>query len=275
MGIGDDSAGRSEASPLPFVRSFPLEDISIRTGAGEDGRTVDAYAAVFDVPVPISDQDGRYIEVIDRRAFNRAIADNAPAGGRTNWRVGVFYNHGMTLHGTPSDLHSMPIGIPLEIKADGHGLFTRTRYLRGETADLVLDAIKEGSLSGYSFSGRFQRSDPLRPSGGFRPSLRGDLPTVRRTESTLREYGPTPFPAYQQAEIVGVRAEQITEQLDRITELLRNGAPMDSLPQLSGAPDLDSPPEDSPDGRSVRSVKEEIAARRAAFLRKYGSEQQR
>lgn len=265
----EGSMGRSELAPSPFLRSFPLSDISIR--AGGDGRTVDAYATVFDTPVPIHDQDGDYIEVIDRKAFDRILPKLAPSGGRSSWRVGVFYNHGMTLHGTPSDRNSMPIGVPLEIKADGHGLFTRTRYSKGADIDRILDAISEGSLSAYSFSGRFDRSDPMPPRGGFRADRRGSLPTVRRTESTLREYGPTPFPAYQDAAIVGVRAEQITEQLDHITELLRSGAPLDS-PQLSGAPDdRDSPPEDSHQVRSGRSVKEEIAAARSAFLQKYGS----
>lgn len=264
-----DDSGRSDFGPSPYVRSFPLEDISIR--AGGDGRTVDAYATVFDTPVPIHDQDGDYIEVIDRRAFDRILQKVAPSGSRSSWRVGVFYNHGMTLHGTPSDMNSMPIGVPLEIKADGHGLFTRTRYSKGPEVDRILEAIKDGSLSAYSFSGRFDRSDPLVPRGGFRSDRNGNLRTVRRTESTLREYGPTPFPAYQQAEIVGVRAERISEQLDRITELLRSGAPLDS-PLPSGAPEWDSPPEDSPiPRRSGRSVKEEMMAARSAFLQRYGS----
>src|SRR5262244_3760074 len=164
--ISDDSdSGSSRA--MPFMRSYPLEDISIR--AGGDGRTVDAYAAVFDTPTPISDQDGQYIEVIDRRAFDRILSKIAPSGGRASWRCGVFYNHGMTLHGTPSDQNSLPIGIPLEIRADEHGLFTRTRYHKGELADQVLEAIREGSISGYSFSGRFDRSTPAPPRGGFRP----------------------------------------------------------------------------------------------------------
>ena len=263
-------------APLPFVRSFALSDISIR--AGGDGRTVDAYATVFDTPTPIHDQDGDYIEVIDRKAFDRILQKVAPAGGRSSWRVGVFYNHGMTLHGTPSDLHSVPIGIPLEIKADGNGLFTRTRYSKGEDVDRILDRISEGSLSAYSFSGRFDRSDPMPMRGGFRADRRGNLPTVRRTESTLREYGPTPFPAYETASIVGIRAEQITEQLDRITELLRSGGTLPAfdpgdLPPLSGAPEhRDSPPEDSHTVRSGRSVKEELAAQRARFIQKYGSQ---
>lgn len=260
-------SGRAEDGPVAFVRSFPLKDISIE--AGGDGRTVDAYAAVFETPAPIHDKDGDYIEVIDRRAFDRILPEIAPKGGRKAWRCGVFYNHGLTIHGTASDRNSLPVGIPLEIRVDDHGLFTRTRYHKGDLADQVLEAIKEGSLSAYSFSGTFRRSDPRPPRGGFRPDYQGTLPTVRRTDSTLREYGPTPFPAYQDASITGVRAEQITEQLEYITGLLRSGAPLDT-PLPSGAPDWGTPPGDTlPLQRSVRSIREEMAAQRSAFLQRH------
>lgn len=260
-----DSNSRADEGPMPFVRSFPLQDISIR--AGGDGRTVDAYASVFDTPAPIHDKDGDYIEVIDHRAFDRILEQVRPQSDRKAWRVGVFYNHGLTLHGTPSDMNSMPIGIPLEIKADGHGLFTRTRYSKGPDIDRILDAISEGSLSAYSFSGAFRRSSPRVPHGGFRPDRQGNLTMVRRTESTLREYGPTPFPAYQEAAITGVRAEQITEQLAEIAELLRSGAP---LPQYdpSGAPEeRDLPPGDlPPQRRSARSIREQVQRNTALLL---------
>jgi HK97 family phage prohead protease len=237
-GDSDSSASRGdEDAPLSFRRDFPLQDISIR--AGGDGRTVTAYATVFDTPVPIHDQQGDYIEVIDRHAFDRILPKLQPQGDRKAWRVGVFYNHGMTLHATPSDRNSVPIGVPLEVTVDSTGLKTVTRFHRGELADQILEAIKEGSLGAYSFSGRFDRSVPGVPRGGFKADRHGNLPAVRRTESTLREYGPTPFPAYQDAVITGVRAEKIAEQLQYITELIRSGAPLDS--PLSGAPaDRDS-----------------------------------
>ena len=74
----------------PYTRSFALEDISIR--AGGDGRTVDAYAAVFDTPSPIRDQDGEYEEIIDPAAFNRAIDHHS----RSSHKIPVMFNHGMT-----------------------------------------------------------------------------------------------------------------------------------------------------------------------------------
>lgn len=54
---------------IEFTRAYPLEDITIRSGG--DGRTVEAYAAVFNVPQRIVDGSGQYMEVIDRAALIR------------------------------------------------------------------------------------------------------------------------------------------------------------------------------------------------------------
>src|SRR6185437_6996048 len=164
--------------------------------------------------------------------------DAAPQGSRRNWRIGVFYNHGMTLNGTPSDRHSMPIGKILDIKADSRGLWTEIRYHRSALADEVLENIREGSIPGYSFSGIFRRSDRPIPRGGFRAGRDGSLPTVRRTESTLRELGPTPFPVYAGAAVTGMRSEQLLgammndpDAAMRMLAMFRDSAPdEDSLP---------------------------------------------
>jgi HK97 family phage prohead protease len=181
-------------SMTTFTRSYPLDDIRIRSGG--DGRTVEAYAAVFDTPSEIKDQDGHYNEVIGRSAFDKTIAER---GGK----FGVFYNHGMTLHGTPSERHSMPIGTPVEVRADQRGVFTVTKYNRTQLADEVLEAINSGAITGQSFSGRMIQSTPKR--GPYR-GRGGEIPTVTRSEIALREYGPTPFPAYEDASITNVRA---------------------------------------------------------------------
>ena len=183
------------------TRTFPLEDIRIDPGG--DGRTVTAYAAVFNTPTEISDFEGDYIETIHPAAFNKAIADSAPQGKRTTWLTRVLFNHGMTTYGTPSDRGSMPIGTPLDIRADGRGLLTVTRYNNTPLADEALDAIKFGSITAQSFQGRFVRSDK---KGPFRADHNGELTTVTRQEVTLKEYGPAVFAAYPTASIVGVRA---------------------------------------------------------------------
>jgi HK97 family phage prohead protease len=206
-----------------FTRSFPLDDIRVRSGG--DGRTVEAYASVFDTPTEIRDRDGHYYEVISRSAFDKTIAERGT-------RFGVFFNHGLTLHGTPSERHSMPIGTPLEVRADGRGVLTVTRYNKTPLADEVLEAINSGAITGQSFSGRMIQSNPRR--GPFRPR-NGELPTVTRTEIAMREYGPTPMPAYEDAAIVGVRAalahrfddlsdEQLAELLRMLDPITPDGA---------------------------------------------------
>jgi len=188
------SAGRVAAD---FVRSFPLDDIQIR--AGGDGRTVEAYAAVFDTPTEIHDQQGHYREQLARTSFNKTISEQG-------MRVGVYYNHGLTLHGTPSDLGSVPLGSPVEApRVDGRGVVTVSRYNRSALADSVLESIRNGDITGQSFRGRFVVSTPSVPRGGYRAAGDGSLPLVTRQEIAMREYGPTPMPAYDVPMILGVR----------------------------------------------------------------------
>lgn len=194
-----------------FTRSFPLEDVHVRSGG--DGRTVEAYAAVFGAEVPINDKDGQYSERIDPAAFNKTIADKGT-------RFGVLYNHGLTIYGTPSDRGSMPIGTPLEVRADQRGLFTVTRYNNTPLADEALDGIRAGSLRAQSFQGSFIRSDRKTPRGGFRAAADGSLPVVTRQEISLKEYGPTPFPAYEMASIVGVRALALSDADQMLLEMI-------------------------------------------------------
>lgn len=256
-----------------YTRSFPLEDISIR--AGGDGRTVDAYIAVFDQPAEVHDRDGDYEETIDPAAFNRALEHARRARG--GWNIPVIFNHGMTLYGTPSERDSMPIGITEDIRPDGRGLRARSRYSKTIRADEALEGIRDGSITAYSFGGAFLRSDPMVPRGGFRDRA-GKLPSVRRMESSLREYGPTPFPIYQGAEIIGVRAEQAAlvlsnlapGEFDRLTTFFRSGTPIADPPE-QGTPDdsgpaAGDPPQPRPLWHSVRSPREIIQANRAAWI---------
>lgn len=181
-----------------FTRTFPLQDIAIAPGG--DGRTVTAYAAVFDTPAEIRDQDGHYLEEIARTAFDKSLSERGT-------RYGVFYNHAVTLHGTPSERASVPLGVPVEVRADAKGLLTITRYNKTLLADEVLEAIRNGDITAQSFSGRMIISKPSKPGRPpYRPNRGGELVTVVRSEIALREYGPTPLPAYEPAAILGVRS---------------------------------------------------------------------
>jgi len=186
---------------LMVTRSFPITDIKVRSGG--DGRTVDAYAAVFMDPTEIRDADGWYMEQIDPGAFTRSLKERMS-------QIFCVYNHAKTLAGTPSGEWSVPVGKPVEIRSDAKGLFTSTRYNTDPASERILDAIKSGSLSGMSFTGVFLRSTPELQGtyAMYEPDRDGKLTLVTRMEIALIEYGATPIPAYDSAQVVGVRARE-------------------------------------------------------------------
>lgn len=186
----------TRSGPMTYERTFVLDDIQIsRSG---DGRTVEAYAATFDQPYEVRDQHGHYMEKIDRSAFNRTLK----GAGRDAVCV---YNHGMTLHGTPDGMASLPLGKPLEIRPDAKGLLTVTRYNKGPWADSVLESIRNGDIKAQSFRGGIYRSDPTGRVPGRR-KLTDPLPTVTRHELGLSDYGPTPTAVNDGSAIIAVRS---------------------------------------------------------------------
>lgn len=185
----------------PCVRASVVEDLHIRADGG-DGRVVEAYAAAFGQHSEIHDQDGHYRETLAPTSFAKTINDKGLG-------FGVLFNHGRTIDGTPSDLGTMPVGVPLEVRSDERGVFTATRYLDNPLADQVLDAIKSGAIKAQSFSGRFLKSVRSYPDGRGRNAL----PLITRHEVDMREYGPAVFAAYSGAAILGTRAEMFIRTL--------------------------------------------------------------
>jgi HK97 family phage prohead protease len=213
-----------------YARTWALDNIEI-SRAHTDGRTVEAYCAIFDTPYEVMDQHGHYMEVIDRAAFNRTLSHGLS-------RVSVLFNHGMTVHGTPDMLGSVPLGTPLEIRPDGRGLLTVTRYNRSALADATLEAIRAGDIKSQSFRGRVFRSTPMRPPR-VRPGQ--SLPTVTRHELGLADYGPTPIPVNDTPMMVAVRS---TAQLAVDLAGLDEAARADLIRMLSTTPAAD--PETAP-----------------------------
>lgn len=230
-------------------RDCDLIDIEINRSG--DGRTVTAYAATFDTPYEVNDHDGHYDEVLDPKVFNRAIS----RGGKD---VQVVYNHAMTAWGTPSERYSMPLGTPLEIKAEPRGLLTVTRYAKTPLADEVLELIDAGAIRAQSFRGAVLQS--ARPVPG--PNGR---PIIRRMALGLKEYGPTLFPANADAKVLAVRSSLLAEQLGELTDEERahllallqaqphlGGAQADPDPNATAPVDPATPPVDGPqNGPSV------------------------
>lgn len=190
-------------------RYVPIDDLVVRTEG--NGRRIEAYAAVFDTPQEIRDREGHYHEIIDPSAFDRTLAQRGT-------QVQAIFNHGMTIHGTPSERFSMPYGVPVEIKPDGRGLWTVTEVARTPLGDEVLELAESGAIRGMSFSGK-----PMRTKSEGRAA--DGVSIKRRMELTLREFGATPFPYYADAQIVAIRSQ--LEQLD-VDEIARFLADMDA-----------------------------------------------
>lgn len=203
---GDSSPGSDSASRSELIRDYPLEDLHIvRSGDGGDGRTVEAYAAVFNTETEIQDHQGHYLEVISPTAFSKRLSDlrRSKAGFGA---VKVIFNHGRSAEGAPVERFMMPVAVPLSIEATDRGLLTRSRYFDTPLGNEVLQLIADGGITAQSFVGRIIRSDPELGRGGrHRPDASGRLTTVHRTELGLREYGGVLFPAYEGAEVLGVR----------------------------------------------------------------------
>lgn len=183
--------------PDTYLRTWALDGIEI-SRSYSDGRTVEAYAAIFNAPYEVHDQHGHYNEIIERSAFNRTLSNGN--------RAICVYNHGMSLQGKPDALASVPLGTPLEIRADQRGLLTITRYNRSALADSVLEAIRAGDIKSQSFRGGIYRSSPTGKVPRV-PAGHG-LPTVTRHELGLADYGPTPIPVNAEEMVVAVRSMQ-------------------------------------------------------------------
>jgi HK97 family phage prohead protease len=253
-----------------FIRAVALDDIRIRSGG--TGRTVEAYAAIFDEPAEIMDADGHYMEQNHRAAFNRTIQHSGQ-------RFPVVYHHGLTIAGTPSDRGSVPIGVSKEVRVDKRGVLTVSEYGTSDLADEVLEGIRMGSIKAQSYGGRFIKSDPRRPPGGFRAAHDGNLRTVTRLEVAMREFGPTPFPAFAGAAITGVRAQQVLgalltapaerraallDQLDHLaTPLDLEADPAEVVPGDADEAPADAPTDDPAPRHSARSLALRIRAARA------------
>lgn len=236
--------------PELIDRTFAVTDFEIQR-TDRTGRTVTAYAAVFDQEAEIRDAHGHYFESIHRSAFNRAISHGIQ-------RVNVFYNHGYDLSGKPNMLGAVPIATPLDIKPDGTGLLTISRYNDGELADAILAAWDGGQITGQSFRGAVYNSKPR--------GARGGVKSIERTELGLKEYGPTHSPAYAGAGLVAIRSQDELAELVRsmISEMV--GTPSGPSTDDRGTPTGPAAAGDPSEGHSSRKAEARHIAMRARAL---------
>ena len=227
--VSEDNGG-SGASRSELMRDYPLEDLHIvRSADGGDGRTMEAFSAVFNIETEIKDGEGHYLEVIEPVAFNKRIED-LKRSRQGLGAVKVLFNHGRDMEGKPSERFLMPVATPVSIEATPRGLLTRSRFNATPLAEEVLELVKSGAVTAHSFVGRIIRSEPqVGRYGRHRRDASGQLTTVRRQELGLREFGPVLFPAYEDA-VCGVRM---------------------SIPGTFTEPDDEFDPGTSPDGEAA------------------------
>lgn len=236
-----------------IARVVALDDFDIKR-VNRKAREVTAYATFFGQPAKIRDKHGHYWEEINRAAFNRTISHGVG-------RVQVFYNHGYDLTGRPNMLGAVPVATPQQIKPDGRGLLTVSRYNDGELADAILAAWEGGQIKGQSFSGRVYQDREV--------GQRDGIPHIERTELGLKEYGPTHSPAYEGDGLVMIRSQDDLAELVRsMIQDIAAGTPLapptdsttSATPAGPGAEETDSAV-----GHSTRNAR--VARARAAMLK--------
>jgi HK97 family phage major capsid protein/HK97 family phage prohead protease len=197
---------------MPIPSKLCLRSVEFRAatddGAGDDGRTLEGYAAVFNEATEIDSYEGRFDEEIAPGAFKKTISERKPV---------LQFDHGKDVR-----TGSVPIGKIVELREDPQGLYVQARLFDNPVVEPIRQAIEGGAISGMSFRFRVVR-DEWRDAAGdlVRPGelnemlydSRGRGPLKRTIkEVQLFEAGPVVFPAYEQT-TVGVRSvDDLTDE---------------------------------------------------------------
>ena len=89
-------------------------------------RTITGYAATFGN----LDLNG---DVIDKKAFVKTLSEKSPSD------IAVFVGHNSSM---------LPVGIPVEMRTDDKGLYTKTRIFKTQAGDDLLQTARELSAAG-------------------------------------------------------------------------------------------------------------------------------
>jgi HK97 family phage major capsid protein/HK97 family phage prohead protease len=212
--------------------TFEFRAADPTSGSVGDGRTLDGYAAVFNVPTEIDSWEGTFQEVVAPGAFKRTLKQRG-------YPVMQFD------HGNDTRTGSVPIGVYTAItEEDSSGLHVIGRLFDNPVVEPIRQAVEGKAITGMSIKFRVvddvwtdnagkklsgeELWDLLWTGGGERGPI---LRTIREVE--LFECGPVVFPAYEETS-VGVRS-----MLDRLTDEQRAALVRDLTQELRG--DTDRP----------------------------------
>jgi HK97 family phage prohead protease len=185
--------------------------------AGDDGFTLEGYAAVFGATTRIDSWEGTFDERIERGAFAKTLKERSPV---------IQFDHGHDIA-----TGSVPIAAVNTIREDTKGLWVSARMFDNPRVEPIRQAIAGGAIDGMSFRFRVTREEW---------DESGDIPLRTIRELELFELGPVVFPAYA-ATSVGVRS--LLADLDEAQrlELLADISGVDAARQGTSTPPPKNP----------------------------------
>jgi HK97 family phage prohead protease len=155
-----------------------------------DGRTLIGLAVPFGVELEVSDWWDDYTEVFRKGAFAKTLRERTRP-------VPLLAHHAH---------RALPIGRSTSLVETDDGLEAAFHLTAGvDEADRVLALVLDDALSGLSIGFEPVQERVTRGSERVPPS---DLELVERTEVRLREVSVCNFPAFETAQIAGVRDSQ-------------------------------------------------------------------
>jgi HK97 family phage major capsid protein/HK97 family phage prohead protease len=198
-----------------------------------DGRTLEGYGAVFDVPTRINSWEGCFDESIAPGAFRKTLSERKPV---------MQFDHGRDAR-----TGSVPIAAIQEIREDPDGLYVKASMFDNPVVEPIRQAIEGGAIKGMSFRFNVVRDEwrdakgvPVRPEE-LQRLLYGtrdpDRTPLQRTlkEVQLFEVGPVVNPAYTQTS-VGVRSLSDEERTELVEEYVRSMSGPEDVPGPGGPP---------------------------------------
>lgn len=198
----------SVSTLIDVCRSVPFSFVRAVDEVGNDGLTLEGYAAVFDQQTEVDSWEGSFIETIRKGAFRKTIRERTPV---------LQFDHGRhPLVG------SIPIGRIAQLREDEQGLYVQARLSDNWLIEPVRNAIRDESIDGMSFRFEVVRDEwrdntgKLLKAGELMELMwdSGDRGPLERTlvELRVRELGPVVFPQYEGTS-VSVRAREVADTI--------------------------------------------------------------
>lgn len=154
-----------------------FKNVQMKSGTIDmSSRTFEGYASTWN-----EDQTG---DIIHQGAFKKSIMEGLPAN-----RIKVLWQH------------DQPLGMPMEMSENEHGLYVKAKVSRTRLGDEALELMRDGVVDRMSIGFSIPTNKSFYDEDGRR----------NITEVKLMEFSPVTFPANESAVITSVKS--LNEQL--------------------------------------------------------------